>query len=94
MSEATLRYNPDRSLAEVQVGPSEDDVWSPLDATEAGHVLVDEESGESYYLALTDDEGLTPDTLYRLEPVEITVEEDVEIESEDEEEEEETSGAD
>jgi hypothetical protein len=86
MADAILRYNPDRLLCEVQIGMSEDDTWGPLDATEAGHVLVDEETGKAYYLALADDEGLTADTLYELEPVATDIEEGAEIEEAEEEE--------
>jgi hypothetical protein len=84
MADATLRYNPDRSLCELQIGTSEDDIWGPLDASEAGHVLVDEETGKAYYLALTDDEGLASDTLYELEPVTTDLEEGAEIEETEE----------
>ena len=84
MAEATIRYNPDRSLCEVQIGTSEQDTWGPLDADDSGHFLVDEESGDLYYLALGDEEGLTPDTLYRMEPVETDTEDGVEIESDEE----------
>jgi len=96
MPKATVKYNPAKTLCEVQIGDSEDDTWGPLDATEAGHILVDEDTGEAYYLALTDDEGLTPETLYKLEPVTLEIGEDAEMEEEDEdgEEEEEGSGAD
>lgn len=89
--QANLRFNPDKSLCEVQYG-GEEDVWGPLDATEAGHVLVDEETGEAYYLALTDDEGLTAETLYKLEPLEVEVEDGVDIGAEEEEGEEEDGG--
>ena len=94
MADAKLKYNPAKSLCEVQIGPSEDDTWGPLDASEAGHVLVDEESGEAYYLSLTEDEGLSPDTLYRLEPVVTELEEDAEMEEDEDEDEDEEDEAD
>ncbi len=94
MANAKLRYNPDKSLCEIQIGDSEDDTWGPLhaseSASESGYVLLDDESGDAYYFSLTDDEGLSPETVYRLEPLATEIEEDVEMEDEDEEEEEET----
>jgi len=91
MAEAIVRYNPERSLCEVQIGSSDDETWGPLDAGEAGHVLVDEdEPADRYYVALSDDEGLEPGTVYRLEPLETEIEEDVAIEEPEEELEEET----
>ena len=80
--QANLRFNPDKSLCEVQYG-GEEDVWGPLDATEAGHVLVDEETGDAYYLALTDDEGLTAETIYKMEPLETKIEEGVDLEEDE-----------
>jgi len=80
---ATLKFNADRSLCELHL---DGDEWGPLDASEAGHFLLDDDSGDAYYLALTDDDGLIPDTLYKLEPVTIEVEEGAEIETEEEDE--------
>jgi len=85
--QATLRYNPDRTLCEVQIGSNDEDTWGPLDGEQAGHVLIDEDSGQQYYVALSDDEELTAGTVYKLEPLETEVEEDVEISDEEEEDE-------
>jgi hypothetical protein len=77
---AIVRYNPDRTLCEVQIG---EDVYGPLDATEIGHTLIDDDAGEAYYFVI-DEDGLASDTLYRLEPMETEVEEGVEFEEAEE----------
>ena len=75
-------------MCEVQIGSSDDETWGPLDAGEAGHVLVDEdEPADRYYVALSDDEGLEAGTVYRLEPLETEIEEDLPIEEPETEEE-------
>lgn len=87
MAQATVRYNPDRSICEVQSGESPDETWvMEIDDDEAGRILVDDETGKQYYLALSDEEGLAPDTVYELVPLETEVEEGVELEVEDEDE--------
>lgn len=85
MADAIVRKNPDGSLCEIEVAG---DTWGPLDATEGGHFLYGDEDEIKYYVSLSDD-GLSPDTVYELTPIDTEIEEVAEIEEEDEDDEDE-----
>ena len=90
---AKIRINSDSSLLEIET--PEGDVYGPLefpeapdDETEDPIFLVDEDNPENSFIATVSAyEGLKPNTLYRLVPVETEVELNAELEEDDEEEE-------
>ena len=96
---AKIRINSDSSLLEIET--PEGDVYGPLEFPEPdnggdlGEVadpifLVDEDNPENSFIATVSAyEGLKPNTLYRLVPVETEVELNAELEEDDEEDEEE-----
>lgn len=93
---AKLRFNPDKSLVEIELPDGQ--VLDPMETPAAEDddpivMLVDEEdeNAPSHLAVIGEYPGLRTQTVYQLIPVETSVEFDVDLDEEDEEEEETTA---
>jgi hypothetical protein len=86
---AKISFNPENTLVEIETPEGS---YGPMDVPDEGDpiMLVDEEDPNalSYICIVGEYEGLKANTLYKLVPVETTVEENVDFDDDEEEEEE------
>jgi hypothetical protein len=83
MAQAKLQYNPDRSLYGGEL-PDGTGFLEEYD-DDAEYAIIDGPDGVQFLAAFDDPpDGLQPNTVYQLTPIETVLEEDVEFEDEDE----------